>query len=73
MPFAAPQYEAKRWIEPMTAKESLYRARAKKCEELAKATRGHDRRERQMTLARAYQMLALAEGDAETRRLLMAA
>ena len=59
-----------RWmIQTMTTKERSFQAKAKCCDELAKKARTTDKREWQTTLARAYRMLALAEGDAAARRL----
>jgi hypothetical protein len=53
----------------MTSKERSFQAKAKRCDEKAKMARTLDKREWQMTLARAYRMLAMAEGDAAARRL----
>jgi hypothetical protein len=52
----------------MTTKERSYQTKAKRCEERAKTLRAVDKREWQLTLARAYRMLAIAEGDAASRR-----
>ena len=53
----------------MTTKERSLQAKAKTCDEKAKMARALDKKEWQMTLARAYRMLALAESDAAARRL----
>ncbi len=51
----------------MTIRERSFQAKAKRCDEKARLARTLDTREWQMTLARAYRMLALAESDAATR------
>ena len=57
----------------MTTKARMFLARAKQCEKQAIKVRDLERREWQMTLARAYRMLAEAEGEATARRLPAAA
>jgi hypothetical protein len=57
----------------MKTKERAYLARAKRCDERARKVRDVERREWQMTLARAYRMLAEAESEAAARRLSVAA
>jgi hypothetical protein len=51
----------------MTTKVRAFEAKAKRCDEKAKLARALDKKEWQMTLARAYRMLALAERDAAVR------
>ena len=46
-----------------TSKADEYRAGAVRCEQRAKKTRTQDAREWEMTLARAYRMLAEAEAE----------
>jgi hypothetical protein len=53
------------------SKAREYQAKAKQCDERAKKTRNPENREWRMTLARAYRMLAEAEGEVATRRLLV--
>ena len=57
----------------MTTKERSYQAKAKRCEEQATKLRDVERREWQMTRARVYRTLAVAEGEAATRHLAAAA
>jgi hypothetical protein len=47
----------------MASRIDKYRAGAVRCEERAKKTRNREDREWQMTLARAYRMLAEAEAE----------
>jgi hypothetical protein len=53
------------------SKAREYQAKAKQCDERAKKTRNPENREWRMTLARVYRMLAEAEGEVATRRLLV--
>jgi hypothetical protein len=52
----------------MTTKARTFLARAKQCEKQSTKVRDRERREWQMTLARAYRMLAEAESEASARR-----
>jgi hypothetical protein len=57
----------------MTTKARTFLAKSKQCEKQATKVRDRERREWQLTLARAYRMLAEAESEAATRRLSVAA
>ena len=57
----------------MKAKAKEYRAGAERCERRAKQTRDPENREWQMTLARAYRMLAEAESELAKQPLKLAA
>jgi hypothetical protein len=55
------------------SKARTYLAKAKQCEQRARKARCPNSREWQLILARAYQMLAEAEGELASRRLSVAA
>jgi hypothetical protein len=55
------------------SKAREYRAKAKRCEDRATKARWPENREWQLVLARAYRMLAEAEGELATRRISVAA
>ena len=57
----------------MTTKARDYQAKAKRCENRARATRDPENREWQTILARAYRMLAEAESEKTKRPLPLAA
>jgi hypothetical protein len=57
----------------MLTKQRRYQTNAKRCEERATKLRDLEKREWQMTLARAYRMLAEAESELAARRLPLAA
>jgi hypothetical protein len=53
------------------SKAREYQAKAKQCDERAKKTRCPENRDWQLIRARVYRMLAEAEGEVATRRLLV--
>ena len=57
----------------MKTKRREYLAKAKQCEERARKVRDAESREWQMTLARAYRMLAEPEGEPAKQPLNLAA